>query len=277
MKTVYPMEGVDRIAKKLLIYGLGEKEAKIYAWLISAGPSKANEVAKALELNRMDVYRALKKLQTAGLVNAVAGRPARFEPVPVKKALNMLIEEARRKVREMEERRKQIVAEFSKLTLPEVRYGPRIRVIEGRVNVYRTLEKMYTSAEEEICLITTVNDLYRMTLVDLDDVLRKVSKRGVAVRILTNPSREDEAVVKAYTKFSEVKATVLPTPLRMSTSDSREAVVSILMDDSMVLKTRKDVSLWTDGAGLIGAVRMLFEEGWRASESLEVAVEAVAA
>jgi len=49
------------------------------------------------------------------------------------------------------------------------------------------------------------------------------------------------------------------------------------MDDSMVLKTRKDVSLWTDGAGLIGAVRMLFEEGWRASESLEVAVEAVAA
>ena len=277
MKTVYPMEGVDRIAKKLLIYGLGEKEAKVYAWLISAGPSKANEVAKALELNRMDVYRALKKLQTAGLVNAVAGRPTKFIPVPVKEALNMLIEEARRKVREMEERRRQIVAEFSKLTLPEVRYGPRIRVIEGRVNVYRTLEKMYTSAEEGICLITTVNDLYRMTLVDLDDVLRKVSKRGVDVRILTNPSREDEDVVKSYTKFSEVRATVLPTPLRMSTSDSREAVVSILMDDSMVLKTRKDVSLWTDGVGLIGAVRMLFEEGWRTSESMEVAVEAVAA
>ena len=277
MKTVYPMEGVDRIAKKLLIYGLGEKEAKVYAWLISAGPSKANEVAKALELNRMDVYRALKKLQTAGLVNAVAGRPTRFIPVPVKEALNMLIEEARRKVREMEERRRQIVAEFSKLTLPEVRYGPRIRVIEGRVNVYRTLERMYTSAEEGICLVTTVNDLYRMTLVDLDDVLRKVSKRGVDVRILTNPSREDEDVVKSYTKFSEVRATVLPTPLRMSTSDSREAVVSILMDDSMVLKTRKDVSLWTDGVGLIGAVRMLFEEGWRTSESMEVAVEAVAA
>jgi len=277
MKTVYPMEGVDRIAKKLLIYGLGEKEAKVYAWLISAGPSKANEVAKALELNRMDVYRALKKLQTAGLVNAVAGRPTKFIPVPVKEALNMLIEEARRKVREMEERRRQIVAEFSKLTLPEVRYGPRIRVIEGRVNVYRTLERMYTSAEEGICLVTTVNDLYRMTLVDLDDVLRKVSKRGVDVRILTNPSREDEDVVKAYTKFSEVRATVLPTPLRMSASDSREAVVSILMDDSMVLKTRKDVSLWTDGVGLIGAVRMLFEEGWRTSESMEVAVEAVAA
>ena len=271
------MEGVDRIAKKLLIYGLGEKEAKVYAWLISAGPSKANEVAKALELNRMDVYRALKKLQTAGLVNAVAGRPTRFIPVPVKEALNMLIEEARRKVREMEERRKQIVEEFSKLTLPEVQYGPRIRVIEGRVNVYRTLEKMYTSAEEGICLITTVNDLYRMRLVDLDDVLRKVSKKGVDVRILTNPSREDEDVVKAYTKFSEVRATVLPTPLRMSASDSREAVVSILMDDSIVLKTRKDVSLWTDGAGLVGAVRMLFEEGWRASESMEVAVEAVAA
>jgi len=271
------MEGVDRIAKKLLIYGLGEKEARVYAWLISAGPSKANEVAKALELNRMDVYRALKKLQAAGLVNAVAGRPTKFIPVPVREALNMLIEEARRKVREMEERRRQIVAEFSKLTVPKVQYGPRIRVIEGRVNVYRTLEKMYASAEEGICLITTVNDLYRMSLVDLDDVLRKASRKGVTIRILTNPTRDDETIIKAYTKFSEVRGTILPTPLRMSTSDSREAVVSILMDDSMVLKTRKDVSLWTDGAGLIGAVKMLFEEGWKASESLEVPVEAVAA
>jgi len=271
------MEGVERVAKKLLIYGLGEKEAKVYAWLASAGPSKANEVARALELNRMDVYRALKRLQTAGLVNAVAGRPTRFVPVPIKDALNMLIEEARRKVREMEERRRQIVAEFSKLTIPKVRYGPRIRVIEGRVNVYRTLEKMYTSAEDGICLITTVNDLYRMRLVDLDDVLKKVSRKGVEVRILTNPGREDRDVVEAYAEFSEVRATTLPTPMRMTAADLREAVVSIMMDDSMVLKTRKDVSLWTDGSGLIGAVRMLFEEGWKTSESLKVAVEAVAA
>lgn len=254
---------MERIVDNLSLYGLSDMESRVLVTLANIGPVQASLIARKLGVNRMKVYRVLKRLQEKGLVDSILGRPVKFAAIPVDKALELLIEKAKKKVAEMEAKQSDIVEAWSNIrVIPHETFGPRFRINQGRKNVYTSIVKMLQEAEKEVDLVVTVNELYRMIFAGLDDSLRECSRRNVEVRILTEINERSIKAVKGYMSYTSIRHTDLSGNMRFLIVDEEEVLTSVAMDDSISLETKQDIGLWTDSKDYVQAIKVFFDELW---------------
>ena len=254
---------VDKLVNILKNYGMDEEESRVYAHLLIQGPEGAGAIAKRLGINRVKAYRILKRLEGRGLVEAVLGRPVRYLAAPLEETVNRFIEDEKKRIRLMEEEKKKLLEAYERIVERQPRIvEPRFRILHGRRSVFNFLSGMFERTEEEIALMTTVNDLYRFTYVGLDDILRRKAQNGVKARILTEINEKTIEIIENYLGFAEVFHRNLPGAVRFITVDGKESFTSVLMDDSMSLNTEKDSGLWTDSSSYVEAMRKFFEDFW---------------
>jgi len=261
-------EELIEILKK---YGIDEEESQVYLDLLFQGPEGASVIAKRLSINRVKVYRILKRLESKGLVEAVLGRPVKYLAAPLNETITRFIEEEKRRVRLMEEEKNRLLEIYERIAERQPRVVmPRFRILHGRRSIFNFLHEMFNGAEKEIALTTTVNDLYRFTYAGLDDILRRNAQNGIKVRILTEINEKTIDIIENYLDFAEVHHRNLPGPVRFITVDRKRAFTSILMDDSMSISTDKDSGLWTDSSSYVEALRKFFEDFW--SEGIDASI-----
>jgi len=254
---------LDEIVKILQNYGMDEEESRVYVHLLVQGPGGAGAIAKRLGINRVKVYRILKRLEGKGMVEAVLGRPVKYLAMPLEKAVNRFIEDEKKRIRLMEAERNKLLEAYERIVERQPRIvEPRFRILHGRRSVFNFLSGMFERTKEEIALMTTVNDLYRFTYVGLDEILRRNAQNKVKVRILTEINEKTIEIIENYLGFAEVFHRNLPGPVRFITVDGKESFTSVLMDDSMSLNTEKDAGLWTDSSSYVEAMRKFFEDFW---------------
>ena len=82
--------------------GLSEKEIEIFIILNKKGPQKGTEIARLLKMNRGQVYRILKSLETKSFVEATLERPKMFIAVPLKGVIDSFIESKKEEVARIE-------------------------------------------------------------------------------------------------------------------------------------------------------------------------------
>ena len=267
---------VEDVVNELQTYGLSQFQARVYVHLVTSGPSGAGVLARRLGVNRMKVYRTLRKLQDMGLVEVLSGRPLRFVAEPPEKALDKLINAAKKKVSEMEANRRKVLETLARIDVsPNGLLEPKFRIHTGRRSIYNLLFMMFSSAKEEIRILATRNELYRLSFSGLDGVLRRRSSRGVRVRILTEVDERSLDIVKAYMKYSSVKHTSLPGKMRFVIVDGREVLTSVSLEDSMSLSTDRDVGFWTDSKDYLKAIEAFFDEIWGGSLDADLVIESL--
>jgi len=66
-------------------------DAEVYLYLATGEPKKGREISNELKINRMQLYRSLRELQSKGMVNASSEYPARFSAVLFNMVLELLI------------------------------------------------------------------------------------------------------------------------------------------------------------------------------------------
>src|SRR5208337_3158990 len=114
--TTYPhsmqTEQIASIVAKLQEYGLTGNEARVLVFLAKTGPSRASEIARAVQINRTETYRTIKNLQRRGLVEATLERPVRFQSVPFDRCLHILIDERKARLRILEQRGEDLRRQF---------------------------------------------------------------------------------------------------------------------------------------------------------------------
>jgi len=265
----------EQIINDLQTYGLTEDEARVFVTLIILGPSRASALAKKLGINRMKAYRTLKRLQRLGLVEAILKRPTEFVAIPPKKALDMLIEAAKKKVQEMESKKKHVIENYKRISSTQITEEPRFRIIYGRRSVYNTLTKMFEESKEEINLVITPNGLYRFTFAGLDEVLKKCSKRGIKIRILTEIYRQGIPIAKAFLNFADIRHKKSLSKMRFIVVDNRETLTTVAMDDSTNIKTERDIGLWTNSKDYVATIKTFFQENWKESVAANLIIEAI--
>ena len=254
---------LDKFVKILQNYGMDEEESRVYVRLLVHGPKGAGAIAKILGINRVKVYRILKRLEGKEMVEAILGRPVKYLAMPLEETVNRFIEEERKKVQLMEAEKKKLLEVYEKIVDKQPRIvEPRFRILHGRRSVFNFLSGMFERTKEEIVLMTTVNDLYRFTYVELDEILRRKAQNGVKVRILTETNEKTIEIIENYLEFAEVSHRNLPGAIRFITVDGKEAFTSVLMDDSISLNTEKDAGLWTDSADYVEAMKRFFDDFW---------------
>ena len=71
--------------------GFKQTEAEVYLLLTTTGPQKARNIAVALHMDKQQLYRILKKLESRGIVNVSNETPAFFSVVFIEEIVNSMI------------------------------------------------------------------------------------------------------------------------------------------------------------------------------------------
>ena len=263
----------EAITRQLLDFGLTDKEANIYLALLRNGKARAGEIARKLQLNRMIVYRVLTKLQERELVKATMEKPMKFIPIPLEKALELLIRETETKLGVMRDRYGAVVDSWkSVISEPPTSDVLSFKIVQGRKQIYELLARMFKSAGSYIRLVTTKRDLVRFQYVDLDDALKRAAKRGVKVQIVIQFEDDKLDIVKHYASFASVKVVPISKATRLFIADDREMIITFTTDDSMVLNTKQETCLKiesTEGRSLDTVVD-IFSNFWESADELDL-------
>ena len=261
------------VTQQLLDFGLSDKEASIYLALLRSGKARAGEIARKLQLNRMIVYRVLTKLQERELVKATMEKPMRFIPIPIEKALDLLIKETETKLSLMRDRYDTVVEEWKTvLTEPPVSDAMSFRIVQGRKQIYEALARMFKSADNYIRLVTTKKDLVRFQYVDLDDALKRASKRGVNVQIVIQYEDDKLDILTHYAGFASIKVVPISKATRLFIADDKEMIITFTTDDSMALNSKQETCLKIESkeGKSLNTVVDIFANFWEGADELDL-------
>lgn len=258
-------------------FGFTRDEAEIYVFLLRVGPCPVRVVVRRFEISRMKAYRTLKVLEERSLVHRIMGRPIRFVAVPLKETLDSHIDEVRRRLKRLEEGEREITESWERLSQrvePSLE-EPKFRIFQGRQQIYDLIQKMGERAAKEVIVLTTANDLTRLSLLGIDDDLKALARRGTQVRMLTPVFKKNLGDVEGLLDGVEVRSASLPAPMRIVVLDENEALTTVAMDDTMSMTTQEDIGLWTNASSYIKAMKVFFEALWRIAPEAGAVIESI--
>jgi sugar-specific transcriptional regulator TrmB len=98
----------DEFIRRLTQFGLSEKEAQLYLYLLRYGPKTPSPLAKSLKTYREDVHRTLTSLIEKGMVRPSLGAPTIYTAVELDTALEAALKRHESEMREMEVRKREL-------------------------------------------------------------------------------------------------------------------------------------------------------------------------
>ncbi len=269
------VQAVADIVAELQEYGLTRNEARVLVFLAKTGPSKASEVARAVQINRTETYRTIRNLQRRGLVEATLERPVRFQSVPFDRCLRVLIDERKAKLRILEQRGENLRRQFEDVRVePVLQEVERFQVVEGRLRIEQRLHSMYAQAHKSVMTVLSPSEVIRADTSDLSDMLGEDAKNGVRVRVITTINQTNLEIVNKLREAIEIRHLDLkakPIP-RVSIIDDNEALFEITTADETPTGG-EEVALWINSHAFVRNLQAYFEEMWSSSTPAESRLE----
>ncbi len=269
--------GLDGLHERLNQYGFTEEEAETYVFLAAIGPTSAGTVAKRFNHNRMKAYRLLKSLEEEGRVHSIVGRPVRYVVVPIEEIVDTRIDEVSKRLSELEESRSKVIEEIGRLETRDRREEgePRFSMYQGRQRVYELLASMCDRAEEEVRLITTPQDLLRLSLWGFEERFIDLTGAGKSVCLLTTVNEENLREIDELSSSIDVRHMAIPTPIRFALIDEEETLSSVAMDDSMSMTTQNDTGLWTNSQSFVSTMKTFYDALWSMAPEASTIINAI--
>ena len=195
----------ERIIGYLQDFGLNEKEARIYLNLSKVGSATAAEISAISNYSKLQTYRAIKSLLNIGLIEMSLERPRRYTPLKIEQALNLLGQEAERKINELEKKAPILLKEWSSISDLQVdRTKYSFRIIQGEKNVYKFRIMLYESAKERIAYTMKPTELAKLVSHGTDDVIERLSKSNIAIRGLSQMNALNLDASKRFLEFTKL-------------------------------------------------------------------------
>ncbi len=271
------MEAVNDIVADLQDYGLTRNEARVLVFLAKTGPSKASDVARAVQINRTETYRTIRNLQRRGLVEATLERPVRFQSMPFDRCLQILIDERKAKLRILEQRGENLRRQFEDVRVePVTQEVERFQVVEGRIRIEQRLHSMSAQAQKSVMTVLSPSEVIRANTSDLSDMLGEAAKNGLRVRVITAINQANLEIVDKLRESIEIRHLDLkakPIP-RVSIIDDNEALFEITTADETPT-SGEEVALWINSRAFVRNLQAYFEEMWNSSTPAESRLEAL--
>ena len=176
----------DEFTSRLIGFGLSEKEAQLYLYLLKYGPKTPSPLAKSLHTYREDVHRTLTSLIDKGMVRPSLDSPTTYAAVDLEAALESALKKHESELREMEAR---------KFELQELAKQHRFRASDevGTFKILKSIKDIVSSAipiissiEQEFLWIAPKEGLQLASVFGINDVVRELSERGGKTRGITD-------------------------------------------------------------------------------------------
>jgi len=269
------VQAVNDIVAELQEYGLTRNEARVLVFLAKTGPSKASEVARAVQINRTETYRTIRNIQRRGLVEATLERPVRFQSVPFDRCLQILIDERKAKLRILEQRGENLRHQFEEMRVePVAQEVERFQVVEGRIRIEQRLLGMYAEARKSVVTVLSPSQVVRADTSGLFDMLSQAVGAGLRVKVITAINQSNLEVVEKLRETIEIRHLDLKAKLipRVSIIDDNEAIFEITTTDE-IPRSGEEVALWISSRAFVRNLQAYFAEMWNSGTPADGRIE----
>ena len=143
---------LSTIEETLSRFGLLKNEIKVYLHLARAGEKKAGEIAEAISLHRTETYRILRDLEKRGIVFSIFEKPLKFTAVPLDKAIDMLVDAQKIKIKLLEQEKPSLVEMWLSMPQPKVASAKKelFQMLEGEQQVLMKASELLEKTRERI-------------------------------------------------------------------------------------------------------------------------------
>jgi hypothetical protein len=264
----------ETIRKVLKDFGLTDMETEIYFFVSKHGVLKGGEISKRTKIQKAQIYRALKSLQTKGLIESTLEFPARFTAVSLENIIDLSIKSKQEEAAKIAEKRKELLNYWQNIKTTGFESPlERFTVIEGKQKIYHKLCQMMRETKKEILTISSVDGLIRCGAFGVFDAANPhVSFRFIAEFSAKNmklTSKLFKTLIDAGVAFEgKTPEITLRLPL-MTIRDKEEVTFFITPKEQNSFIAQDDVCFWTNCKSLVDAFSLFFEEIWRNSTDIK--------
>ncbi len=249
--------------------GLNLYERKLWVALLSRGTATAGELSSLAKVPHSRTYDVLESLAEKGFVVVQATKPLKYVAVAPTEALERAKKKLKNDLNIAVERinkfqsssiLKELNRTFKKgvdLVEPSELTGS----LKGRHAMYQQLDTLFKEAKNNISILTTTKGV-----LDLQnrhgDLLKKISSRGVKIRIAAPQDKRTLTIVTKLKNFADVrKIDKRDIAGRFCVIDDNHLVVALTNDDTV--HPTQDVALWTQSEHIAGdLVGPMFDMIW---------------
>ena len=258
--------------RALQLLGLTVYEAKAYLSLVKNGPLGATKLSFLSHVPRQKAYGVLSTLERKGLIHLAPSKPETFTAVSPHTVLNARAGEMADQAASALEVVQKLGEEYALkangsggLELPTE--ANELWHIDGRKQIYDRVGRMLWRAVKSISYYATPAGLVRAYKAHADH-LEKVGKRGVAIRVLAQTSKDVHLVTREFAAVVKVRTTTKPLVANFVCIDGQELVVIENSPDDFDVDRGTDRAAWTTNKLLVQLYENLFERVWESSSPL---------
>jgi len=254
---------ISTIEETLSRFGLLKNEIKVYLHLARAGEEKAGEIAEAISLHRTETYRILRDLEKKGIVFSIFEKPLKFTAVPLDKAIDLLVDAQKIKIRLLEQEKASVVELWSSMPQPKVTDVKKelFQMLEGEQQVLMKANELLERSEKEFQVFASADYLSQLYYSDFSDRLKQQANK-VNVTLATDNSLKSAyftGQLRWLSGFSRI-ADDQGLPCFMI-SDNKEVLIAFHekeAEDEDAKKKYRTAAIWTNYGAFIKILRKLF-------------------
>ncbi len=168
---------IHELNRMLIRYDLTPNQAKVYLFLSKIGVKTASEVSKSLNIPRTETYHLLSTLQQKGIIFSIFGKPTKFNAVGIEKSLEILINNEKNRIGELDTGKTNIVRLWN--TIPNYvenkneDQNNKFQSLQGRNSILVKLEQMIKESKENILVLGTEMDFKKFYFTEFAELLNK--------------------------------------------------------------------------------------------------------
>ena len=256
----------DSLLTSLLEFGLTQNQARVYLFLSKNTSKSAPDISKSLKIARTETYHLLNGLQSKGITIAAFGKPTKFQAVPFDKSINILVNNERSRIDELEKQTLYMISQWNLIPDTETAEAlikeNRFQIVQGKVSIVGKLNQLINSAKKDVLLLGSEKDFMKFYHTDFID---SVKDTNINLKILMSTNNNapyivDELPAKCIKKFEDS----LGENLWFLIKDCEEIFFFIKNSENEEM-----LAVWTDSKTMLNSMKLLFNMIWKKAEMFE--------
>lgn len=245
------------MTKKLIEFGLKQKEAEVYLTLLQGGEATADQLAKSSKLNRSTTYVQIKSLSEYGLVSTFKRGKKTFFAAESPNNLSRILEQRKEQITLQEAEVTLLVPELLKMFGSSVD-RPAVRVFEGKEGL--TTMRNAILDEKPECILTVIRYNQMQKVFSEEEMVKFTKKRqslGIESWVMYSYEEGDDFKPFPLQKLKRVKSEDLPFGCDMYIYNDTVAFAST---------SKQIVGVTVKNADIATTLRAMFLSLWHATK-----------
>ena len=263
----------DEFTRRLIGFGLSEKEAQLYLHLLKYGPKTPSPLAKSLQTYREDVHRTLTSLIEKGMVRPSLDSPTVYAAIDLDTALGSALQKQQSELREMEARKREL-QELSQ----QQRFRPSdevstFKIIKSIKGLIAVAMPLIDPMQEEWLIAAPAYLTVVASLFGVNDAAYEFIKRGGKVRAIVDISYQVIGPVREMIAIGEEVRHIDQHGIMFVVFDRRISISAINAEVKRISLNEPVSGLWTDNPAYAQYLASTFEMVWGQSVPAELRIQ----